>query len=209
MNTAADPIYSKGDQVMCWRPRKACLGDKNCLPKYKCGNDDCIKIFPPKDDIEKEEIDGTDFLIIGGIVIGSIIFLLIATYLAGFISKRNDCNIWCCSGSIFKKFKRKTRPESIQPNNIIDGDGDKSRDNNVEGDIRDQNLLPVFQSQHSDIDPSALPVFQLRNSSLRDEESPKSRIEPQYSKGSIESYASQSSVLSRGKSLRVGFIDKI
>lgn len=211
INTAPDPIYSIGDQVLCWRPRKACLENENCLQKYNCGNDDCIKIFPPKDDIENQEIERTDFLIIGGIVIGTLILLLIATYLAGFISKRNDCNMLCCSGRIFTKFKREPRPESIQLNNINDRDDDKSRNVNVEGDVKDQNLLPVFQSQHSDIDPSALPVFQLRNSSLHDEESPKSQIELHKgcSKGSIESCASQSSVLSRGKSLSVGFIDKM
>lgn len=47
------PTWKEGDQTICWRPS---VPGEEVSSAYRCGNDECIKVFSPMDDIP-EEID--------------------------------------------------------------------------------------------------------------------------------------------------------
>jgi len=46
------PEWEAGDEVECWRPSSPSEGVRNV---YRCGNDECIKIFDPQDDIDQAD----------------------------------------------------------------------------------------------------------------------------------------------------------
>lgn len=59
-----DPLLEVNDEVDCWRPSQP-GADLNKW--YRCGNAECIKVFPPADDVDRaRNIAGSQYL--GGII---------------------------------------------------------------------------------------------------------------------------------------------
>ena len=77
-STRVDPLLEVNDEVDCWRPSQP---GSDLNKWYRCGNEECIKVFPPADDVERaRNIAGSQFLVgiialsvsSGMLVIGSI-----------------------------------------------------------------------------------------------------------------------------------------
>jgi hypothetical protein len=66
----AAPTFSIGEQYQCWRPSNP--GDE--LPgAYKCGNDECIKVFDPQNDADAAEVNAKAMWISGAVLLGLIL----------------------------------------------------------------------------------------------------------------------------------------
>ena len=78
-STRVDPLLEVNDEVDCWRPSQP---GTDLNKWYRCGNEECIKVFPPADDVDRarnivgsQYLGGTIALSVssGMLVIGSVI----------------------------------------------------------------------------------------------------------------------------------------
>lgn len=66
-SSPAKSTFSVGNQTECWRPSSP---TSEVHSYYRCGNEECIKMFSPQDDVDKANADATGLWVSGIIFLG-------------------------------------------------------------------------------------------------------------------------------------------